>query len=282
MSSCTFIFDDSVTQCDVDGDCQRRFADSVCNLVTNTCERKPIDEKWGCLDGPPLQPTATTVDLRLEVVGAITRTAAVGALVRACNRIDTTCSTPLVPDTPVGASGQVIMGVGENFNGYFEIRSPPAEPTKYVPEILYLPTREIVRREGPVRRALLFTEAEGQSLIQLVGGTFTQGQTPNAAVIATALDCQGTASPGISFELTSPDVASDQTVTFYTDRNNLPRTVATETSETGTYALTNLLDSSAAGTVALQATINSLGRTMGNDSVAIVRDNWITVIYVAP
>ncbi|HEU4407131.1 MAG TPA: hypothetical protein VFS43_17815 [Polyangiaceae bacterium] len=268
-------------ECKTDLDCEPRGTTAMA-CFDGVCMPKPVDPLWGCLDEPPLVPTSAVVDLRLEVVGAVTRTPAVGALVRACSRLDPTCSAPLAPDTPVGVGGEVIIGVPEGFNGYFEIRSPAAEPDKYVPEMLYLPAREIVRRDGPVRRALLFTAAETANLLQLVGGTFVVDQPPNALALATALDCQGNASPGISFELTTPDVASSQTVSFYTDDYYLPRTVATETSASGTFALTNLVDSSAAGIVALQAIINPLQRTMGDGPVSLVRDNWMTLVYVAP
>ncbi|HEU4407132.1 MAG TPA: hypothetical protein VFS43_17820 [Polyangiaceae bacterium] len=272
---------DERPECEIDLDCEPRGTTAMA-CFDGVCMPKPVDPLWVCLDEPPLMPTNQVVDLRLEVVDAIARTPAVGALVRACNRLDPTCTSPFAPDTPVGPSGQVILGVPENFNGYFEVRSPVDEPDKFVPEILYLPAREIVRREGPVRRALLFREADARALAELVGGTFALGQTPNALALAVALNCQGNASPGISFELTTPDVASSQTVSFYTDRNNLPRLAATETSESGTFALTNLVDSAAAGTMALQATINPLQRTMGDGPVSLVRDNWMTLVYVAP
>src|SRR5215213_5253110 len=80
-SSCSFIFDDSVTQCDVDGDCERRFAGSICNLATNTCDPKPVDPKWACLDEPAPQTTNNVIPLRLTVVGGIDRQPAIGALV---------------------------------------------------------------------------------------------------------------------------------------------------------------------------------------------------------
>ncbi|HEU4412931.1 MAG TPA: hypothetical protein VFS43_47255 [Polyangiaceae bacterium] len=236
----------------------------------------PIDVTWGCLDLPPLEPTSQIVNLELEVVSGITRQPAVGALVRACGRLDVSCELPVANDTSVDEGGHVTLPVPENFSGYFEIRSPPETPDPYVPELLYLPAREILR--GQSRRAVLFKEADAASLAALIGGSFAVGEPPNAFAIATALTCTGALAAQVSFALTSPSSASASTKQFYTDPNNLPRTDATETSASGTFGLTNLN----AGIVSLSATVNPRQRPMGDDALFMTRDDWLTLVYVAP
>lgn len=288
MSSCTFIFDGDEKQCRSDADCEERsFADSVCNLATNTCEPKPVDPKWACLDGKdPPKATGEPIQFRFEVVAGVNRVSLSNVELRACSALDPNCKTPSF--TAKAVAGTIDMTLPDNFKGFFEARgtdaSGAANDDIYVPELVFLPPREIAR--GAVgRRILMFTPDDADALLATVKGRWfkydpDEHPEPNGVLIATALDCQSTTTAGITFSLPPESkVSSDLTIPFYTGDTQFPSRDLTETNSTGTFGLTNLNE----GSAALKAVINPLnGQPLVDEAVAVIRRNWLTSIYVEP
>lgn len=234
------------------------------------------DPTWGCLNGQDPTTTPELISIHVKVVNATSREPLAGARVRACGLLDANCQQPVLPEAVADAGGEVAVSLPGNFSGYFEVRSPAATPDLYVPELVILPKREFLRGGG--LQALLFKASDAEALAVLVGGSFDLDQPSNVLGIATALDCTGANAPGVSFAVTTAEAQSPQTKSFYTDQTNLPTTVATETSASGTFGLTNLK----AGLLGLSATVNAKGQSMGNPTFLFTRNGWVSLLYISP
>lgn len=239
----------------------------------------PSDEqKWGCLDEPAPTPSADPFDVTWQIVTNAALAPAVGATARACGRLDVACDEPLAPAAAVDAEGKVTLQVPGTFNGYFEIRNESPDPAKaFVPLNVFVPTSELVRGGAEPRRLIVFRGSEVLALASFVGGSFSPDTPPNAFLLATALDCLGSAAGGVSFSLTPESLRSPQTGSFYTGEDSLPSMTATETVARGLFAMTNLN----AGAPTLAGTLNEGRRPLALTS-ALTRDGQMTQIFVGP
>jgi hypothetical protein len=238
----------------------------------------PADPTWQCL-GLPLNPSPsnTLITVTLGVFSGTTRRPATSAVVRSCARADVDCANPVAADAPVGRNGFASVLLPQNFDGFFEVRSTDPDPaTAFVPELGFLPAREIMR--GAVGRGLLvFTRGEIGQFTALSGGSFDPTAPGSGVLITTALNCDHRSAPGVAFALTSPGQATAQTRSFYFNQG-LPNPNATQTDTSGVFGLTNLL----AGTVTVSGSIVASQEPLAPNAAATVRDGWITILYASP
>ncbi len=284
-SSCTFVFDSGVEQCDVDDDCkQREFSEATCDTISHTCQPLPVDSQFGCIGKTAPKGTGAPVTIQLKVVSPINGSAPkANAAVRACALLDANCDQPLT-EAVTDTAGDARVQLTDDFTGFFEIISQTVDPADpEIPILAFLPSREIIR--GATGRVLFsFTQKDAQTLVEFAGASFppvADSRNPtgpwNAVLTVTALDCQSNLLPGVSFELLSMGQRSPDTRQFYTNRN-FPDTAKVETDVSGTFGLTNLK----AGSVTIKSLINERQTPLADDTGAFVRDGWITEFYVAP
>ncbi|HEU4407130.1 MAG TPA: hypothetical protein VFS43_17810 [Polyangiaceae bacterium] len=235
------------------------------------------DARWGCLDEPAPRPSNELVDVRFTVVTNAATAPALDATVRACGRLDDGCSTPVAPAAQVDAAGTIVLRVPGNFSGYFEVRSAAAGPApSFVPLDVFLPNRRIVGGAAD-HRLIVFSESELGALAGFAGGSFSPADPPNAVLVATALDCQGSSAAGVSFELEPAELRSPRTGSFYTNAQSAPDQGATETAAGGTFVMTNLN----AGALGLAGTLNEPRRPLGVSS-AHLRAGQVSLVFVSP
>lgn len=232
------------------------------------------DAKWACLGRPTPRPSGEPVDFVFRVARGTSNDAAVDALVRACERLDTACTAPVVAEAAVSAEGAITMQLPSSFDGFVEVRSKPDAAQPFVTLVAFLSARD-AERGVMSRRVSVFTEAELSALAGLVGGSYEPGTPANAALLATALDCEGAPAEGVSFRVEGGQ--SPRTQSFYTDRANVVSTALTQTSAAGTFGMVNLTS----GALSLTATLNPR-QVVRAALPAFVRDGQLTQVFVGP
>jgi hypothetical protein len=271
--------------CRVDADCAAAGGGGRAVCDGGACV-PPADPVWGCLDGPPLEPSRDAyVDVTFEVVDSLTKLPRVEAVVNACARFDSSCASPFAAGARPGPDGRVTVRVAENFDGYFEVydgnvaeKEDAVGVPDFVPMLVFFPPREILRKtEG--RGVLVFAQERINTLAALGSAESGTFDDKTGLVITSALTCEGRLAAGVSFELKTPNVTPNAQP-FYTI-GNLPILTVGETDGSGTGGFTTVKP----GLVQLGATLNSLQRSLTPPKVGVgvfVRAGWYTQLFVSP
>jgi len=186
---------------------------------------------WQCLGGSVVWPkpkAAGKFTFSVTVVDLLSEKPFAGSVVKACDKADALCASPidrsmtdgegLVSITvPAGASG---------FNGYLDItggdNGSVSGGTNPIFPALYYPVPPIIS-PGWRGRMQFVSSAD----LPILGGLTRADIDPTRGhFAANALDCNLIAAGDVSF---SADSADDKTRSFYFDRNGLPSISATAT-----------------------------------------------------
>ena len=228
----------------------------------------PGGPDFSCLGSPPPTAGSGMVELQIlvnDVTGATAGTQGTpipGATMRACNKLDFTCTTPgPIATTVSGADGLEKIFVPSGFDGFYEVDAG----SSYSPSIL---TRSPAFADESAQQGLV-----SFSLLTLGASQVNIMQDPNLGiVIATVFDCASQVAPGILFTA-SPLVGSERIVYF---ASSLPSSSATTTDTTGSAIIFNV----PIQPISVQATIPGTGNRIVDQRTANVRQGWVTFIQL--
>lgn len=238
-------------------------------------------ERWGCLDEEPVEPTDEFVSLQLELTDASTRDPRTDASVRVCHPIDTSCSSPIISPVRVDVAGKVTMQVPSYLPFYFEVygpKGPNVDDPDFVRMLVFFSPREIAR--GAAGREISVYDRNLMSTLTTLGGGSFNDETGLATLVA--LDCQGTPATQVVFGNRTAGLATGQTSQFYTV-DSIPTTTVDRTDSSGGGGFTNLLPGRAtflAQVFVKEAQLSPLFDEAG--AYAFVRAGWYTQVYISP
>jgi hypothetical protein len=227
-------------------------------------------QSWACLDSPIRWPKPSgvgTITFSVTFVDFSAEAPYVGATVKACDKLDYACATPLAQSTTdtTGLVGVTVPAGLAGFDGYLDVSGgndgdagsdAPAFPA------LWYPVPFIVA-DGWRGKTEIPSTNELYALTQATGVTLdpTRGHFGLNAV-----DCAFTSAAGVSY---SVDIADSKTVGYYFI-GGVPVTTATATDQSGVGAFLNLPTTPPARLAVVKATSGvAAGKTMGSLSFVI-------------
>jgi hypothetical protein len=255
-------------------DCQMQYPLGAADYQAwSTCTAQcatscPSGQSWACLDSPivwPKPPASGMVTFSVTFVDFSAEEPFVGALVKACDKLDYSCVAPRAQSMTDG-SGLVSLTVpsGLNgFDGYLDITGGTVASTGAAafPTIWYpLP---FVIADGWRGRTQILNADEFSQTAMVTGGTIdpTRGH-----FAINAVDCDMSAAAKVSFTV---DIADAQTVSYYLVMG-VPETSQTATDASGVGAFLNLPTNGPARLAAVHAFSGlANGKSMGTLSFVI-------------
>ncbi len=229
---------------------------------------------WECLNGPvlwPSPPPVGTITFSVTFVDFSSEEPFVGAVVKACDKLDLACSSPLAQST-TDASGLVSLAVppGLNgFDGYLDVTGGSVSGTgdSTYPSIWY-PVPFVVA-DGWRGRTLLLSAGEFAGLTQATDTTLdpTRGH-----IAVNAVDCAFGPAAGVSFSLP----AADQSTVGYYLVGGAPATNATATDSSGIGVFVNVPTTAPARLVVVTAFSGAAGGKSMGSLTFIVRPGTLT------
>jgi len=220
------------------------------------------DPKWACLDGaePPsavaLRPMVT---FSLGLNDPSTRSAPPDASIRACNRFDLQCSTPVLGPLGMSADELFHLSLPQGFDGFLEITSPAIIPALYV---FSRPLQTDVQDEFIVVSLATARGLAASGSVQL---------DPMLGLMAVRTrDCLGEISAGVRF-------SNDKGGTAFAFVDGLPVVGYDETNDEGLGGFVNV----PLGTVVVQGQEATSGRVSGTATV-LLRAGWIAIVELDP
>lgn len=202
LGSCSLALSPGEDQCETDADCEARgFSGATC--VDRVCEDAAEDDPiWGCLGNvtEPLPDTSKTVELSVRLLYATGEQPVKDAVVDVCDNLDVDCSSD-DPKFPKGlspdADGYVKVSVVQGFDGFVRITDPTIVDSRvYVGRPIVEPPK--------VKAVRLLKPSEVEALAAVAQSPVDH--TRGTAIIL-AVDCQGDAASGVSFQ--SPNADGD-------------------------------------------------------------------------
>lgn len=267
-------------------DCQTRYPQGATDFqalfsCNNQCASAcPSGQSWACLDSPIVWPKPNAlgnITFSVTFVSFTSEQPFEGAVVKACNKLDFACATPLDMVT-ADSSGLVTVTVPvglSGFDGYLDVSGGKVGGTgaAVFPAIWY-PVPYVIADGWRGRTQLPSTDefaaltmASGTSLIP------TRGH-----IAVNAADCAFTPAAGVSFTASPVDA---QTVNYYLV-GGVPVTTATETDSSGVAAFVNLPTMASAGLAVVSAKAGQAqGKSMGSLTF-IVRPGTLTTSGAFP
>jgi hypothetical protein len=209
--------------------------------MDNVC--KPVDPKWGCIGSVPPVMGGGMTTVKAQLLDLISGNPIPGLFVRLCNKLDTTCGSPIDTPTP-DASGWVSVTVKSDFDGYLDIEGPNQ---MYLPALIFLDLVAI----GQNTDILLIPVAAQQSLAQNAGIMI---DPMKGLVLVRTVDCTNKRTDGVSVSMSPQGGAAG----FYVINNALV-TSATQTDGAGNAGFANV----PVGTVTLTGTVAASGKELG-------------------
>ncbi len=230
-------------------------------------------QSWACLDAPIIWPKPSSVgsiSFSVTFVDFSLEQPFVGATVKACDKLDLPCASPLASSTTDG-TGLVKLTVATGpvgFDGYLDVRGGVGATGAPPFPSLWYPVPFIVADGWRGRTELLAAD-------EFAGLAAATGVTPDPTrgnFALNAVDCAFTPAPGVSF---SVDIADTQTVGYYL-LGGVPTTTATDTDGSGVGAFLNLPAASGARFAVVKASAGAAGgKAMGSLSF-IIRPGTLT------
>jgi len=246
-----------------------------------------VTSPWSCLASPPGPSDPTQqVDVQiitfdsfqpytlggavdggndLQVIKGVPMT---GVTVTACNALDPTCRTPVVPSVVTGDAGVAEMTLPGDFVGFFTVARSDVLPTNLYTGRLLAHEPKVTFPDGPLLKQNV------QYLGQAIG--IDVSLDPDGGLghlFYTSFDCADRHVAGVSFALSSDAGGSS---TFYL-QNGLPNVHATVTDSSGSAGTVNV----PVGNVQLTASFADGGSTIGTYNV-FVQPATATIVWVRP
>jgi hypothetical protein len=248
---------------------------------TDRCGQSCVPgQDWACLDRPIVWPKpkgAGNIDFSITFVDFTDEKPFVGSTVKACAKLDFTCSTPLSQTTTdkTGIAALSVMVGLAGFDGYLDISGGKVDGTGSAafPAIWYpLP---FVVADGWRGRSIILSIDEFTYLASAVGRSL---DPMHGHFAANAADCDQTPAPGVSYVAESMDAMTQQ---FYLVSGQPdPTAVATDLTAIGGYL--NLPTAAPARLITVKAISNPAGgKTVGSLSF-IVRPGTLTTMSSYP
>jgi hypothetical protein len=273
----------SSTTCPVD--CGTQYPDGATDFnalfhCTDQCASSCVPgQDWACLDKPIIWPKPKgtgTITFSVTFVDFTSESPFVGAMVKACAKLDFMCSTPHSTGT-TDATGLVTLTVPAGlagFDGYLDVTGGKLGGTggAIFPSLWY-PIPFVVADGWRGRTQIL--SAEEFNLLTLVTGK--QLDSTRGHFAATATDCDFGVAPGVSFVADGADPASQP---FYIVGSG-PAATATETDTSGIGGFINLPATPARLLVVRAFSGMAGGKTMGTTTF-ILRPGALTFASLFP
>jgi len=239
-----------------------------------------VGQDWMCLDSVmawPKPKAVAGIDFSATFVSFTSETPFAGAMVKACDKFDFSCATPLVlGKTDSTGLVELMLPVGlSGFDGYLEITGGKTGATggAIYPSIWY-PEPFLIADGWQGRNTMLSVD----ELNALAGATGTAVDSTRGAVAVKAVDCNFDPAAHVSF---SVDIADSKSLRFYIV-GGAPDPSATESDQSGISAFVNLPAAPSGTLTVIKATVNgAVNRTTGRLSV-IVRPGTLTVPRLFP
>ncbi len=243
---------------------------------------------WSCLSGHnlwPNPPAAAKITFSVTFVDFSSEEPFVGSVVKACDKLDYTCSSPIDQST-TDTTGLVTLSVPPGlagFDGYLDVTGGEVANTGsdaggdagvsvLFPSIWY-PVPFVVA-DGWRGRTLLISEGEA---VAITAATGTSPDPMRGHVLLNAADCLFTPAPGVSFTL---DSADSQTVSYYLI-GGVPVTSAKATDASGIGAFLNVPTTAPDRLVVASAFSSGADKSMGSLTF-IVRPGTVTTSSLFP
>jgi hypothetical protein len=261
VCSCSFMVDPDRVQCSRKEDCEQRGEDfSKSKCVDFFCRK---EEPWDCL-GKVKWPDSTsgTVNVVLNLADLVKGQPVSGLSAQVCNKLDTTCASPLVTDLVSDSSGRLTFSIQSGFDGYLESTAGGIMPFLY---FFYPP----VTSDRDVAWVPILQAAQLATFATMAGGNVMPDR---GHLLARAYDCFEKYAEGVSFS--SPE-GDSSTTPFYMIKG-IPSTKHSETDSSGNGGLLNLPP----GTATLTGQLKD-GRTMGMLS-AMTKPGRMTLTALVP
>jgi hypothetical protein len=248
---------------------------------TNQCGSAcPLGKNWTCLDNPivwPKPPDVGSITFSVTFVTFTSGQPFVGETVKACDKLDYSCSTP-IRTTTADDKGIVTVTVPtglSGFDGYLDVSGGKVAGTgaPVFPSIWY-PVPFVVADGWRGRTQLLSTE-EVQYITQ---GTGTSVDPTRAQAAMNAVDCDFAPAAGVSFVA---DSADQNTVTYYLV-GGVPVTTATKTDQSGIGAFLNLPTVAPARLAVVKALSGEAGGKCMGSLTFILRPGTLTTSSTFP
>jgi hypothetical protein len=186
-----------------------------------------------------------------------------GVTARVCEKLDTTCKMPIMPDVPANEAGDILLTLRAGFDGYAELRAPGKMPGLY---FFYPPV-------DADRTVPLVPLLEPVLIEQLAILNDKEVRPDRGHLLLGGYDCQRMPAPGVQLHTDDADAESSP---FYV-LNNVPKATAKETDKSGRGGFINLKD----GIIALTATVAADKRKIATVSL-FVRPGMITFTTIVP
>jgi hypothetical protein len=315
QGACSLLLDTSIEQCTTDDDCANRggrFEHATC--LKSVCVARPLpnegginegggtgagpdvaldvppaDPVWGCLGhvviGTPQTPTVKVTIPFWDLIRAVPVT---DVVVRACPKLDVTCSRPMTTFVAADALGVVTLEVAALFDGYGQVLSAhsvdagddagddggddagdDAGTSRWIPSLLFFNAPPLVRDTTYIR-VPLFTADDIKLLAQVQGNTWDPAF---GIALAGMLDCSAKPAAGVTWQ---PSVIDPKSKRFFYI-NSFPDEAATSTDATGLGGLLN----APTGTLTLNASVLATGKHIGSATM-VVRAGLASYTYLMP
>jgi hypothetical protein len=232
-------------------------------MLAGSAGSPPVeDPKWACLDGSE-RPSAVllrpTVTFSLALNDPSTRSVPPGASVRACNRFDLECATPVLGPLELSADNLFHLSLPQGFDGFLEITSPAIIPSLYV---FSRPLQTDLDDEFIVVSLATARGLAASGSVQL---------DPTLGLVAVRTrDCLGELTAGVRF-------SNDKGGTAFAFVDGLPVVGYDESNAEGLGGFVNV----PLGTVVLQGQEAMSGRVSGTATV-LMRAGWIAIVELDP
>jgi hypothetical protein len=325
LSACSLLLDTSAQQCTTDGDCAARggsFAKAVCS--SHVCVAPPTgeggsggagstggtggaggsggdadtaaDPVWGCLGKVVMgTPQTQSVNVTVPFFDLINMKPFLNVGIRACPKLDVTCSRPIGPVVAADSAGIATISVPALFDGYAQVvdlvgqdagdsdagnpdasdlgDAPSAESggssARLIPSLLFFNPPLV--KDTQYRIVPLFGASDIQVLAAAEGNTWDQSQ--HGMLFTGMLDCSLKPAAGVTWDASIVDASSRR---FYLI-NGLPDEAASATDSSGFGGLLN----APPGTITITATVRATGKRIGSATV-LVRPGVASYTYLAP
>jgi hypothetical protein len=263
LAGCSVLVDQNRVQCLTDEDCTARggdFSDSVCE--DTVCRPSPT---WSCLGsaGGSTPTESRKANVVLHIRDLITDQPTPGVSAQVCQKLDVTCSQPIMPVINGDQDGNLTLPLDLGFDGYAELRTPNTMPGLF----FFAPP---IDGDRDIPLVPLFIPVELAKLAQLNGKTVVPER---GHLMLGAYDCLRGPAQGVS--LSTPD-GDGVTSSFYV-LQRIPTSTAASTDLSGRGGFINLR----AGQVSVDATLAADGRHIGTVNL-FVRPGAVTYTTLAP
>lgn len=289
--ACTLLVNADEQQCEVDGDCATRgltntqCVGGLCRTVGIVGDAggeldaevgPPLDPKWGCIGNVKWgqQDVAQRIVNRVRFVRLIGETPVDGIAIRACGRLDPSCSTPLGAAT-TDSEGYANIEIPKFFEGFYDLPPPASYPNMAPSLITVVPPPDKssdLAQQIPTPLTPHLASLDELNFIAAQLGATTDPELGH--LLGIVLDCQGQPSAGVSLRISIKD---KKTVPYYTDTTGLQTSTAEATAPRGEAGFINV----PTGAITIETTLLEQNKRVGTYTT-IIQKGHITYLPMPP